>query len=345
MVLAVGCCTKLLWLWALSSITASLEMLSPCCRSQPELCKMLQVWIWFIGYQVLLGQASLEKLQKLHSYSLGELRMSLGKPGCWRAVPFIHYTKLFSYLQHKVGSFWRSGIFLRGITEMLQPTSMPEGVQGCQVGSGMERMLPTDKVPTNRHELHLQPSRCHEARGFVGLHPVWGGMSTGFQTHQLAKSSPAWTCCQPLLLLLAEGKAWGMLAASPPAHTTHAACSSTAPSHSAALHRSARELSSLRKKVWAGSYPRQGSKSHRHAATPPGHLCSPAASAIIWTERAKSVEKFPPCLLKNPQYFLWVIKHTALLSDDFGLTKVFAAGIFYSFSRLPWQPGYRSASE
>lgn len=141
MVLAVGCCTKLLWLWALSSITGSLEMLSPCCRSQPELCKMLRVWIWFIGYQVPLGQASLEKLQKLHSYSLGELGMSLGKPGGWRAVPYIHYTKLFSYLQHKVGSFWRSGIFLRGITEMLQPTSMPEGVQGCQVGPGMERML------------------------------------------------------------------------------------------------------------------------------------------------------------------------------------------------------------
>lgn len=43
--------------------------------------------------------------------------------------------------------------------------------------------------------------------------------------------------------------------------------------------------------------------------------------------------------------FLWVIKHTALLSDDFGIIKVFATGIFYSFSLLPWQPGYGSTSE
>lgn len=43
-------------------------------QSQPELCKMLQVQVWFIGYGVPLGHPSLEKLKDYSPIALGNLK-------------------------------------------------------------------------------------------------------------------------------------------------------------------------------------------------------------------------------------------------------------------------------
>lgn len=70
-------------------------------------------------------------------------------------------------------------------------------------------------------------------------------------------------------------------------------------------------------------------KINHHPQPPPGQLCP---SAISWAGQRQGSGEIPLQPSEKPTVvFLWVIKHTALLSNDFGIMKVFATGIFLFF--------------
>lgn len=79
---------------------------------------------------------------------------------------------------------------------------------------------------------------------------------------------------------------------------------------------------------------------HNHKAINPHHVVTPPGPPLLRSSmnnhlnRVRQSRELPSLLSAKLMVFLWVIKHTALLSDDFGATKVFTARIFLSFLML-----------